>query len=61
MHSVSFIVALIFFVIAAVFFCYGLAQLAKDKPQAQNTISTGFITGLMGILLATILFGFFSL
>ena len=61
MHSISFIVALIFIVIAAVVFCYGLAQLAKDKPQAQGTISTGLITGLMGVLVSTILFGFFSL
>ena len=61
MLSISFIVALIFLVIAAVVFCYGLAQLSKDKPQAQNTISAGLMTGLVGIVVTTILFGFFSL
>jgi ABC-type polysaccharide transport system permease subunit len=61
MHIVTFVVALIFCLPAAIIFSYGLAQLAKNKPQARNTLVTGFGLWLSGIVLAAILFVFFSL
>ena len=61
MHIVTFVVALIFFLIAATFFGYGLVQLFHQNQRARGTIGTGFITGLLGVVIAAILFGFFSL
>ncbi len=61
MHTVTFIVALIFFVIAAAVFGYALAQLYRGDLRARNTMMTGFGIGLFGVVVAAILFGFFSL
>jgi hypothetical protein len=61
MHFVTFIVALVFILVAASLFTYGLTQLHNNNPRARGTISSGCMVGLLGILVAAILFGFFSL
>jgi len=61
MHTVTFIVALIFFLIAAIISGFALVQISKNKARARSTLTTGFSFWLFGIVLAAILFGFFSL
>jgi hypothetical protein len=61
MNTLSFLVSLPLFVIAAGTFCYGLVQLARNEDQrASNWISVGFGVGLLGVVVAAIVFGFFS-
>ena len=61
MHTVTFIVALVFFLTAAIITGFALAQISKNEARARNTLTTGFSFWLFGIVLAAILFGFFSL
>ena len=61
MHVVSFIVAFLFILVAAFIFGRGLVRLYQDSPRAQGLISSGFMVGVLGVLIATIIFGFFSL
>jgi len=61
MHTVTFIVALIFFLIAAIISGFALVQISKNEARARNTLTTGFSFWLFGIVIAAILFGFFSL
>jgi len=61
MHTVTFIVALIFFLTAAIISGYAIAQISRNEARARNTLTTGFSFWLFGIVLTAILFGFFSL
>jgi uncharacterized protein YacL len=61
MHTVTFIVALVFFLIAGIISGFALAQMSRNEARARNTLTTGFSFWLFGIVLAAILFGFFSL
>ena len=61
MHIVTFIVALIFCVAAAVLSGYALVRLARNDKRARGILETGFGLWLFGIVLSAILFGFFSL
>lgn len=61
MHLVTFIVALAFILVAAILFLVGLMQLHRNDPRARSTISSGFMVGLAGVVIAAIVFGFFSL
>ena len=61
MNVVTFTVALVFCLIAAILSGYALAQLHQKNPKAPNTLITGFSLWLFSIVLSAILFGFFSL
>jgi hypothetical protein len=61
MHFVTFIVAFIFIVVAAVLFGAGLVKLYEKSARARGLISSGFMVGLLGVVIAAIIFGFFSL
>ena len=61
MHFVTFIVALVFFLIAAILFAFGLLKLYQGKGPARGLISNGFMIGLLGVLIAAIVFVVFSL
>jgi hypothetical protein len=61
MHFVTFIVAFIFILAAAILFGRGLVKLYQKNGQARSLISGGFMVGLLGVLIATIIFGVFSL
>ncbi|MFC1986024.1 hypothetical protein ACFLWC_03420 [Chloroflexota bacterium] len=61
MHTVTFIVALIFFLIAAIISGFALVLISRNEARARNTLTTSFSFWLFGIALAAILFGFFSL
>ena len=61
MHFVSFIVALVFILVAACLFGRGLVKLYQGNEKCRSLISSGFMVGVWGIVIATILFGFFSL
>jgi hypothetical protein len=61
MHLVSFIVALVLFIIAACLFGVGLVRLHEDNRNARGLISSAFIIGLFVIILPAILYGFFNL
>lgn len=60
MPTVTFIVAAVLFLIAAAFFIWGLWQLARNNRGALNTLTTGFGIGLLGVVVAAIIFGFFG-
>jgi hypothetical protein len=62
MHFVTFIVAFVFILVAAILFGRGLVKLYQQNNQkARGLISSGFMVGLMGMLIAAIVFGFFNL
>jgi hypothetical protein len=61
MHFVSFIVAFVLILVAAVLFGRGLVRLYQDNQKARGLISSGFMVGLLGVVIAVILFGFFNL
>ena len=61
MHFVTFIVAIVFCLIAAGLLGYGLVQLHRDNRRARGLISSGFMVWLLGILVSAIIFGVFSL
>ena len=61
MYLLTFIVALVFFLAAAIIFLYGLMQLHHDDRRARSTISSGFMVGLAGVVIAAIIFGVFNL
>jgi len=61
MYFVSSIVALVLLLIAAILFGRGLVRLYQDNRKARGLISSGFIAGLLGVVAAAIIFGFFSI
>jgi len=61
MHFVSFIVVLVFILIAACLFGRGLVRLHQGNEKSRGLIASGFMVGVWGIVVAAILFGFFSL
>jgi hypothetical protein len=60
MLTVTFVVALVLFLIAAAIFSLGLARLARNDPRAGDTLTAGFGIGLFGVVVAAIIFGFFG-
>jgi hypothetical protein len=61
MHFVTFIVAFVFILAAAILFGTGLVKLYEKNARARDLISSGFMVGLLGVVIAAIIFGFFSL
>ena len=61
MHFVTFIVAVVFVLAAAVLFGCGLVRLYQKSRRAQGLISSGFMVGLLGVVVSVVLFGFFNL
>jgi len=58
MIDLSFVVSLPLFIIAVAIFGYGLIR--NDERASQTTMSTGLGVGLLGVLVAAIMFVFFS-
>jgi hypothetical protein len=62
MHFVTFIVVLVFTVLAAVLFATGMVQLHKENHgTARGLISSGFMLGLLGVMAGAVIFGFFNI
>lgn len=61
MNFVSFIVALVLFIIAACLFGRGLVLVHEGNQKARGLISSSFLVGLLVIIIPAILFGFFNL
>jgi Na+(H+)/acetate symporter ActP len=61
MHIVTFIVAAAFIIVAAILFGRGLVRLYQRNLKARGLISSGFMVGLLGVVISAILFGFFNL
>jgi len=61
MHFVSFIVALVFILVAACLFGRGLVRLHQGNEKSRGLIVSGFMVGVWGIFITAILFGCFSL
>jgi hypothetical protein len=61
MHFVTFIVAFVFILAAAILFGRGLVKMYQGNGQSRGLISSGFMVGLLGVLIAAIIFGVFSL
>lgn len=61
MFFITFIVALVVFLIAAIVFGRGLVKLYQDNRKARSYISSGFMVGLLGVIASAVIFGFFNL
>jgi FtsH-binding integral membrane protein len=62
MHLTTFIVALVFFLVAALLFGRGLVRIyQKNSEQARGLIGSGFMVGLLGVVIAAIIFNVFNL
>jgi len=61
MYFVTFIVAFVFILAAAILFGRGLVKLYQGNEQSRGLISSGFMVGLLGVLIAAIIFGVFSI
>ena len=61
MNFVSFIVALVFMLIAVCLFGRGLVRLYHNNTKARGLISSGFGFGLLSIVVSAVLFAFFDL
>ena len=61
MHTVTFIVAGIIFFIAGILYVTALVQQSRDNSKGRGLMATGFGLWLGGIVVAAVLFGFFSL
>jgi hypothetical protein len=61
MHFVTFIVAFVFILAAAILFGRGLVKMYQGNGQSRGLISSGFMVGLLGVLISAIIFGVFSL
>jgi FtsH-binding integral membrane protein len=61
MHLITFIIAFIFFLVAAIIFGLGLMSLHQKRARARGFISSGFMVGLLGVVIAAIVFGVFNL
>ncbi len=61
MHIMTFIVAFVFILVAAILFGSGLVRLYQDNRKARGLISSGFMVGLLGVVVAVVIFGFFNL
>ncbi len=61
MHLVTFIIVAVFVLAAILFFGGGLIRLyRKNDERARSLISTGFMIGLLGVVIAVIIFDVFS-
>lgn len=61
MHFVTFVVAFVFILTAAILFGRGLVKMYQGNGQSRGLISSGFMVGLLGVLISAIIFGVFSL
>ena len=61
MHTVTFIVALFFSLVAVIIAGVALGRMSKNDARARGTLAAGFGFWLSGIVLAAVLFIFFSL
>lgn len=61
MYFVTFIVAFVFILAAAVLFGSGLVKIYRGNGQSRGLIGSGFMVGLLGVVIAAIIFGFFNL
>jgi hypothetical protein len=61
MYFISFIVALAAFLLAAIIFGRGLVKMHQNSGKARGFISSGFMIGLLGVIAAAVIFGFFNL
>ena len=61
MHLVTFIVVLVFILVAAILFGRGLVRMYQGNKRARGLMSSGFMIGLLGVLVGAIIFGFFNL
>lgn len=57
MYNLTFLVCLPIFLISVAIFCYGLARLAGNGPQAGGIMAVGLSVGLLGIIVAAIMIG----
>ena len=60
MHFVSFIVAFVFILVAAILSVNGLVKLHQGSEKARGLIRSGLMVSILGILASVIIFGFFT-
>ena len=59
MINLTFVITLPLFIAAIAIFFYGVAR--SDEQAGKKTMSTGLVVGLVGVIVAAIMFGVFSL
>lgn len=60
MPTLTFLVSLPFFLISVGIIGYALVQVSRDNPRANDIMTIGVEVGLLAIVVAAIVFGFFS-
>ena len=61
MFTVTFIVVVVSVVLAVLFWGRGLVFIFRGGDKARGMLSTGFLIGICGVVIAAILYGFFNL
>ena len=61
MHTVTFIVSGLIFLVSGIVYVTALVQQSRDNTKGRGLMTTGFSLWLFGIIMAAILFGLFSL
>ena len=60
MLTVTFLVSIVILIISTILYITGMVQLARKNPRGRGTMTTGFGLWLLAIIVASVLFGFFS-
>jgi len=60
MLTVTFLVSLFILIISTILYITGMVQLARKNPKGRGIMTTGFGFWLLAIIVASVLFGFFS-
>jgi hypothetical protein len=61
MHLITFFIVLFFVLLAVILFGSGLVNIYQGNRKARGLVSSGFMLGLLGVVIAAIVFGFFNL
>lgn len=59
-YFVTFAIVAVFVLLAVIFWARGLVNLYHSRAKARDLLSTGFMIGIWGVILAAIVYGFFN-
>jgi hypothetical protein len=60
-YFVTFAIVAVFVILAVIFWARGLVNLHREREKARGLLSTGFMIGVWGVVLAAIVWGFFNI
>ena len=60
-YFVSFAIVVVAVLLAVIFWGRGLVNLYHSRAKARDLLSTGFMIGIWGVVVAAIIWGFFNI